>query len=576
MHDLELLEILAVGFSAALVLGYLTHRLHLSPIVGYLLAGFLVGPHSPGFVADARIAGQLAEVGVILLMFGVGLHFDLKDLLAVKRIALPGAIGQSLVATLLAVLIGLAFGMTLGAGLVLGLGVAVASTVVLMRVLVDNDLLDTPHGHVAVGWLIVEDLFTVLVLVLLPAIAASGGGGAGSSAGSSGLGLLAAFGLAVAKLALLAVLVMLAGRRLVPWIMAHVARSRSRELFTLTVLVLAIAIATGSAVFFGASVALGAFLAGMVVGKSELSHQAAADVLPMRDAFAVLFFISVGMLFDPKFVLANPALVLAILAVILLAKPLIACLIVIALGYSVRTALVVAIGLAQIGEFSFILARQAQLFKVLPPDGYSVLVACALISITLNPLLFRGLNPLEHWLQRRPRLWRMLNYRAERKGRDVNRKTRELIERQVGTAQAIVIGYGPVGRKVAELLRDSNVAPVIVDMNVDTISGLAAEGQPAVYGDGSRPDILKASGIAKAKYLLITLPDLTSTIAVITSAKQLNPRIRILTRARYLGAQAMLEGLGVAAISYEEEEVAKAMSEALIHEVQNPPRNTSH
>ncbi len=557
MHDFDLLEILAIGFSAALILGLVTHRLGLSPIVGYLLAGFLVGPNSPGFVADARLAGQLAEVGVILLMFGVGLHFNLKDLWAVRGIAIPGAVVQSLCATAMGVGIAVAAGQTAGAGLVLGMGLSVASTVVLMRVLMDNGMLNSVHGHAAVGWLIVEDIFTVLALVLLPAMASLLGQEGGSAAS-----LPLALGMAVLKLAALWVLIIPLGGRVVPWLLSHAARTRSRELFVLSVMVLAFVIATGSAVVFGASVALGAFLAGMVVGKSSVSHQAASDMLPMRDAFAVLFFISVGMLFDPAFILAQPVLVLACLAVVLVGKPLVAWIVVIALGHPVRTALTVGMGLAQIGEFSFILAQQAVQLNLMPREGYSVLVACALISITLNPALFKTINAQEDLLRGLPRLWRLLNRRAGRQGQDANDRTRNLLEVLDGPARAIVIGYGPVGRGVARRLLDLNIQPVIIDLNVDTVDRLVAEGQPAVYGDGSRPDILKQAGIDQARFLLITLPELFDTLAAAALARVLNPKICVLVRTRYLGSKVLFEEIG-ATVSCEEEEVARAMAEAL-------------
>ncbi len=354
MHDLPLITTIAAAFAVAWVLGIVTQKLRLSPIVGYLLAGIVIGPHTPGFVGDVKLAGQLAEIGVMLLMFGVGLHFHLGDLLAVKRIAVPGAIGQSLVATLLGVGVAAIFGWSLKSGMVLGMAMAVASTVVLLRVLMDNKLLDSPAGHVAVGWLIVEDLFTVVVLVLIPAL-----GDAGSAAGDHGpqRGLAMSLLFALLKLAVLVALLLLAGSKIIPWIMVKVAKLRSHELFTLTVLVMAIAVAAGSQYLFGASMALGAFLAGMVVGQSPVSQQAAADVLPLRDAFAVLFFSSVGMLFDPKFVIHEPLLVLSCLSIVMVGKPLAAMAIVAILGYPARTGIIVAFGLAQIGEFSFILSE---------------------------------------------------------------------------------------------------------------------------------------------------------------------------------------------------------------------------
>ncbi len=568
MPHLEIIEILAVGLLAALVLGFVSHRLKLSPIVGYLVAGILVGPYTPGFVADPNLAGQLAEVGVILLMFGVGLHFDLRDLVAVKGIAVPGAIAQILTATVFGTVAALFFGLSIGTGVVFGLSLAVASTVVLIRCLSDNDMLDTAHGHVAVGWLIVEDIFTVLVLVLLPVIPMA----SSAADGKEALTILAAVGIAVAKLAVLWILILPIGGRIIPLLLSHVARSRSRELFTLTILVLAFAIAAGSAIIFSASVALGAFLAGMMVGKTKVSHQAAADVLPMRDAFAVLFFLSIGMLLDPGFLLTHPVFIATGLAVILFAKSLVAVLMVILLGYSVRTALTVGIGLAQIGEFSFLLSQQAQSLHLMPDEGFSVVVTCALISITLNPLLFKAIDPVENWLRGKKRLWKLLNHRAERKAKAANDQTRMALPRKQERSLAIVIGYGPVGQRVSAILRESGFEPVVVDLNVDTISNLVYEGHLAIYGDGSRHEILTVAGIEKAKYLLITVPELSNVIAVVTTALDLNPKIKILVRSRFLYAKPILEGLGVSAISFEEEEVAKAMTEALAREVGNGER----
>jgi CPA2 family monovalent cation:H+ antiporter-2 len=391
-HNLDLVITIAVGLSAALVLGYVTQRLRLSPIVGYMLAGILVGPHTPGFVADAALASQLAEIGVMLLMFGVGLHFHVKDLLAVRRVALPGAIGQSIAATALGLALALAVGWTAGQGLLLGIGLSVASTVVLIRGLEDSGRLEETAGRVAVGWLVVEDVFTVLVLVLLPVLADAGTGASGSVAG--------AIALALGKIAVLVGVVLYGGGKAIPWILTHVARTLAR-LFTLTVLVVALAVATVSATVFGVSMALGAFLAGMVVGQSKLSHQAAADALPLRDAFAVLFFVSVGMLFDAAFLLAHPGFVLGALAIVLGAKPLVAIGLVAMLGYSSRTALTVAIGLAQIGEFSLHPGRRGPQARSCRRRGTASRrrPPC---SITLNPLLFRCLDPIDRRLRAHP------------------------------------------------------------------------------------------------------------------------------------------------------------------------------
>ncbi len=555
MHDMGLILTLTAGLTVAWVFGLITERLRLSPILGYLIAGIVVGPHTPGFVGDPHLVPQLAEFGVVLLMFGVGLHFKLKDLLAVKAVALPGALGQVLAATALGAFVAVKFGWTLSGGIVLGLAVSIASTVVLMRMLADNDLLNTVHGHIAVGWLIVEDLFTVLVLVLLPTITQALNG---ESANTGGMALSLLF--AVARLAALIALVLVAGGRLIPALLTWVARMRSRELFTLTVLVVALGIATGSALIFGASMALGAFLAGMVVGQADVHHQAAADALPLRDAFAVLFFVSVGMLFDPHILIEQPALVAAVLSVILIGKPLVALAIVILLGHSLRTALTVAIGLAQIGEFSFILADMGKSLKLLPDSGHSVLIAAALISITLNPPLFRSLTPLEAALKKIPGLWRFFNRKSKAvQPADVQTDPEEI--------RAIVVGYGPVGRTLTRILSDFKIRPTIIDLNIDTVKKINAAGLSAIYGDAGRRDILEAAGVAHAKYLLVTLPDLTGRFPVIATAKLLNPAIQVLTRARYLGERPMLEEAGASSVAYEEAEVAVSLARFLLQEV---------
>jgi monovalent cation:H+ antiporter-2, CPA2 family len=561
MHDIGLIVTLSAGLAAALVFGFVTEKLRLSPILGYLLAGIAVGPHTPGFVADAAITAQLAEVGVVLLMFGVGLHFRLADLFAVRRIAVPGAVGQSVVATLLAAGVAHWFGWGFGAGLALGVGLSVASTVVLMRVLSDSRQLDTPHGHVAVGWLVVEDIFTVLVLVLLPVTATVFGGGGGGF-----LDLAKALLLAILKVGLLAAVMLVVGARVIPWMLMQVARTRSRELFTLAILAVALVIATVASLVFGVSMALGAFLAGMVVAQSKVSHQAAADALPMRDAFAVLFFVSVGMLFDPRFLLAEPGLTLATLLIVLVAKPLVALLIVDLMGYSVRTALVVAFGLAQIGEFSFIVAELARKLGVLPAEGHSVLVAAALISIAANPALFRTIGPIEAWLKRRPRVWSFLNRRSEARAGGANAATAARLQADAESVHAVVVGYGPAGRTVCRILEEFGVRTVVVDLNVDTVARLSAEGRLAIYGDASRTEILQAAGIERASYLLLTMPDPDVRIPVILAARELNPKARILVRAHYLAERPILEGVGATAV-YEEGEAAVALAGFLLREI---------
>ena len=565
-NSFGLLINLSVSLGLALALGLVTERLRLSPIVGYLLAGIVLGPQTPGFVADVRTAREFAEIGVILLMFGVGLNFDLHELLSVRKIALPGAIGQILVASVLGTGATFLFGWPAGSGIVIGIAISVASTVVLVRLLMDNDVLHTGQGQIAVGWLIVEDIFTVFVLVVLPGMSSILGLHT-ESAGNP----LVALALAIAKFAGLGLLIVVLGRKAIPWLLTQVARTRSRELFTLTILALALAIATGSAVLFGVSVALGAFLAGMVVGQTEVSHQAAADALPMRDAFAVLFFVSVGMLFDPRAIIKDPWLLLGLLGIIVVAKPVTAFLIIWVLRYSVRTALTVAVALAQIGEFSFLLANGALGLGILSEQGQSLLVACSLISITANPLLFRMIDPLERWLRGKERIWRVISQRSMDQGAELNieMQTRlaEAISSEGEKPRAVVIGYGPVGQTAYRILRDFQIHSVVVDLNLETIRSLASSGQLAIYGDATRRDILEAAGIRQANYLLITIPDILNRTLVILTAKELNPGLRVFVRARYLGERAWLEEVGATGISTEEAETAIGLAILLLREV---------
>lgn len=587
MHDVPLLTTVAAGFAAAWILGLITQRIGLSPIVGYLLAGVVIGPHTPGFVGDEGLAPQLAEVGVILMMFGVGLHFKLKDLMKVKGVAIPGAIGQSLVATILAMVIFHFFGWSWKSGAVLGMAMAVASTVVLLRVLMDRDMLNTVHGHVAVGWLIVEDIFTVLALVFVPMLAADmvvsqatdpAALQAGAEAAAQSLqhaaeasheaqgghaapahSGLATIGIAIAKLIALVAIVLFAGSKIVPWMLAQVAKLRSRELFTLTVLVLSITIAVGSAVIFGASVALGAFLAGMVVAQSPASHQAAADALPMRDAFSVLFFVAIGMLFDPRFIVEEPLMVLSAIGIVLLAKPMAALVIVAIIGYPARTALTVALGLAQIGEFSFILGQVAFEHGLLSEDGRNILVAAAMVSITLNPLLFGSIDSIERWLSRRPFLWKLLNARADQRRIAINADAKPKIEAAQGEL-AIIVGYGPVGRVVDALLRDAGIQTVIVEMNMQTVEALTKSGRAAIYGDATRPEILEDAGLRRAAYLVMTLPQAANRDDLIHAARELNPDVELIVRARYLAERDALVSAGVNRMVFEEGETGIAMA----------------
>lgn len=557
MHDISLILLITVGLAFALLFGAITNRLGLSPIVGYLLAGVMVGPYTPGFVGDATIASQLAEMGVILLMFGVGLHFHVEDLIRVRAIAIPGAIVQISAATALATGIAVFLDRSLSTGLILGVAVSVASTVVLIRVLMDNGVLHTPQGHASVGWLLVEDLFTVIVLVLLPVMKDSVAAGNLAAIGSS-------LGLTAIKIILLVFLVLVVGKRVLPLLMNSMARTRSRELFTLSVLVVALGVAAGSALIFGVSMALGAFLAGMVVGRSDVSHQAASDALPMRDAFAVLFFVSVGMLFNPAATLANWDLTLGVFAVIFIGKPLAAFGIVLLLGYPLRTALTATMALAQIGEFSFILGEEARSLGFLTEAETSVLVSCAIVSITVNPLIFRLIGPIEQWLLARPNLGPWLKKRS---GDDSFSKLDESVALEASDASAVVVGYGPVGKTLTRILRDFAINPVVVDLNVDTVRRLRSERIRAIYGDASSKEILSAAGIEEAEFLLVTLPDRSARIPIIATALALKPDLKVLVRARYMGERETLEQSGVAAVAYEEAEVAVALAEMLLQQI---------
>ncbi len=556
MHEAPLISTIAVAFTAAWVLGLISQRVGLSPIVGYLLAGVLIGPHTPGIMGDLGIAQQLAEVGVILLMFGVGLHFQARDLIAVRGIALPGAVGQIVAATVAAVWVFTGLGLTVQTAAVLGMALSVASTVVLMRVLLDAGVMSSPQGHAAVGWLIVEDIFTIVLLVIFPMI------GRGDATGWT---LGAALGLALLKLAVLVALALVLGARAVPWVLARVARLRSRELFTLTVLVFSIAIAAGAYRLFGASMALGAFLAGSVVAQSPASHQAAADALPMRDAFAVLFFVSVGMLFDPAFLVRAPLLVVAALGIILLVKPLTALLLVLTLGHSARTALTIALGLGQIGEFSFILSDVARRHGLMTDVGHSVLVASAIVSIAVNPLMFRALPRIEAWLRRRPRLWRLLNARAERRARAHNLAAGvSLVPVANGQRLAVVVGFGPVGRSVDRLLREAGMTTMVIDLNLEVVSALQAQGRGAIFGDASHESILEQAGVRRASHVVLTLPHAADRAAIVAAVRNLNPGARMLVRARYLSEREELERVGVAAAVFEEAEAAVGLARLVL------------
>ena len=565
MHTPDLILTLTGALSAALALGYLTHRLGLSPIVGYLLAGVAIGEYTPGFRGNSELAQQLADVGVILLMFGVGLHFHVEDLLAVRRVAVPGAVAQLAAATAMGTLVGAAFGWSWSSAVVFGLCVSVASTVVLTRVLGDRNELHTPLGHTAVGWLVVQDLFAVFFLVLMPSLFGGEGGGAGRVA--------EVVGLAALKIVALAAIVFAVGGRVIPWLLRHVAATHSRELFTLTVLVVAIGIAVGSNELFGVSMALGAFLAGMVVGRSEFSLRAATEALPMRDAFAVLFFVSVGMLFDPGFVLKSPWLVAATLAVVMLGTPLVTTAVMLAMRRPVRSALGMGLALGQIGEFSFILATLATSpeLKLLPPEAMNALVAVAIVSISVNPLLYRLAGPIDAWIARRPRLARNLAARVRLERSQAAAAARAADENVDPRFRAVVVGYGPVGRTLVRLLQENGIEPTVIEMNLETVRRLRDEGIAAVYGDASHRETLHEAGVHRAASLFLTASGLTGAGEVIRVARELNPDVRVLARSPYLRERPDLFKAGADAVFAGEGEIALAMNETVLRELGATP-----
>lgn len=552
VHNLDLILTLTGGFAAALVFGYATHRLGLSPIVGYLLAGVMVSPHTPGFVANTELANQLAEIGVILLMFGVGLQFHFKEFLEVRKIAIPGALIQSLGATAIGAVVMHALGWDWASGIVFGLALSVASTVVLTRVLSDNNDLHTKTGHIAIGWLVMEDLFTVFVLVLLPAIFGTAALGA--------MGVLTAGGIALVKIIVLGVIMFVCGGWIIPRVLTSIAKTGSRELFTLAVLAIAMSIAVGASFVFDVSMALGAFLAGMVVGRSEFSLRAATEALPLRDAFAVLFFVSVGMLFDWVSLTEAPLYVIATLIIILIGKPLIAFLVAISLRYPLRTSLSVAIVLSQIGEFSFILATMGTDLNILPKQASNILVAAAIISITLNPMLYRAVRGGECWMhQHTPALTRLIDARCDQMS-DEEPADDGVIEGY----RAIVVGYGPVGQTVTRLLRENSIQLTIIELNIQTVQSLKEQGIKAIYGDAANIDTLTKAGVNTAAAFVISIPTMKGSSDIVRQVRALNPHIRIIVRTEYLSEQEDLRNAGAYPVFSDEGEVALSMTESIL------------
>jgi CPA2 family monovalent cation:H+ antiporter-2 len=517
-HQSDLIALIAVGFVLALGFGFLAAKLRMPPLVGYLIAGIAIGPFTPGFVADAGLASQLAEIGVILLMFGVGLHFSIGTLLKVRNIALPGAVVQIAVATTIGWGLARLWNWSTAAGIVLGLALSVASTVVLLRALEQRNELDTEQGRIAVGWLIVEDLAMVLALVFLPALAHTGEGTGESS-------LIASLGLTTLKVAMFVALMMVGGRRVVPWLLGQVARTGSRELFTLAVLAIALGIAYGSAVLFDVSFALGAFFAGVMLAESDLSYQAAENSLPLQDAFAVMFFVSVGMLFDPAVILRQPLDLLGVMFVILVGKSLAAFAIVLAFGYAVRTALTISASLAQIGEFSFILAGLGVGLGLLPPEGRDLILAGALLSITLNPFAFATIAPIARWVNERPKL---LAFLTRKDGKLSTLPPGQQVSRL--RDHAVIVGYGRVGSVVGHGLQAQGLEYVVIEMSRRVVDQLREDKITAVYGDATAHGVLDLARIEHARLLVIASPDGFHARRILELARAKNPKIATIVR----------------------------------------------
>jgi CPA2 family monovalent cation:H+ antiporter-2 len=558
-HNVPLIATLAGAFGLALLLGFIAVRLKLPALVGYLVAGVIVGPFTPGLEADLELTQQLAEVGVMLLMFGVGLHFALDELLAVRRIALPGALIQMFAATAIGTALAQWWGWPLGASIVLGLALSVASTVVLLKALERDGTLATMSGRIAVGWLVVQDLAMVVILVLLPPIAAAMNGEAGSTRD-----LAISIGRTLGSVVLFTVLMVVIGRRAFPALLALVARTGSRELFTLCVVAAAIGIAYAAGVLFGVSYALGAFLAGMMLQESEFSQRAADESLPLRDAFSVLFFVSVGMLFDPSVIWREPLEVAGVLAAIALGNALPAFLIVLGFRYPLNTALTVAAGLAQIGEFSFILAGLGLSLGLLPVEGQNLILAGAVVSIALNPAIFGLIDPVQQWMLKRSRLARLMERRTDRLA-----ELPRSISSQALTGHVLIVGYGRVGRRIGDALRAQGIPIVVAEQNREIVSQLRAEGINAVSGDASAdPAVLIQAHVARARALVIATPDAAASQAMLDVAQKLRPGILCVVRTHSDDEATLIRGvIKEGEVLMGEEELATGMTRAVLARV---------
>ena len=557
MHPpMPLVVTIAAALGLSLVLGFVAARLRLPALVGYLAAGLIIGPHTPGFVADVSLAQQLAEIGVMLLMFGVGMHFSIKDLLAVKGVAVPGAVVQMAVATAMGAGLAMSWGWGLPAALVLGVSLSVASTVVLLRALEARGALETPNGRIAVGWLIVEDLAMVLVLVLLPVMAAL----SADDSGPGGLAeLLPALGKTLLAVGGFVAVMLVVGRRVLPWLLWQISATGSRELFTLCVMAVAVSIAYGASAVFGVSVALGAFFAGLVLRESEFSHRAAEDSLPFRDAFSVLFFVSVGMLFDPQVLLDRPLQVLSVTLVIMVGKSIAAALLVLALRYPLNSALTISAALAQIGEFSFILIALAGTLGLVPPEAMSLVVAGALLSIALNPALFSAIEPARRWILERSALARRLEARQD----PLAELPADMDEEHLA-GHVVLIDHGEASRALAATLLEAGVPVVAVERERATVEALRDQGWAAVFGDAADAETLVQAHVADAAVLVVPGGDSTTTRPMLEMARLLNPELRIVALAASAQEAAWLRESGVDAVIQQPQALADAMREAVL------------
>jgi CPA2 family monovalent cation:H+ antiporter-2 len=554
-HDISLITTVAAGFGLAMILGFIAARLKIPPLVGYLVAGIIMGPATPGFVADVELAGQLAEIGVMLLMFGVGLHFSLEDLMNVRRIAVPGAVVQITVATALGAAVAMWWGWSFGAGLVFGLALSCASTVVLLRALETRGILDSMNGRIAVGWLVVEDLVCVLVLVLMPPLAGLLGGSPADGHGAGGGNLWSTLAVTLAKVGAFIALMLVVGRRVFPRILWAVARTGSRELFTLCVIAAAVGVAYGSAKLFGVSFALGAFFAGMMMRESDFAHRAAEESLPLRDAFSVLFFVSVGMLFDPQVLLQQPGKVLAVAAIIIVGKTVAAIALVLVFRYPLNTALTVGASLAQIGEFSFILAGLGVSLGLLPMAGQSLVLAGALISIAFNSVVFAAIAPARKWALAHSALARRLEMRD-----DPTAALPVSVEDHFLSGQVVLVGYGRVGRRIAAALDEQKIPYVVAEQHREVVEKLRERGVPAVSGDASDPLVLVQAHIAQAGLLVVATPDTLDVRKIVEIARTLNPAIEVVLRTHSEQEAEMLRQENLGTVFMGEDELAKGMS----------------